>query len=97
MKNWLSIKLGLALFVIIVFGTLAFECPAQVTMPEIIVTAPRIGGGNLMCSGMSCTFVVAEMRMAANMENLMEQLPLQEDPPLVCCLINSDSKNISIR
>lgn len=51
------------------------KLPAQTTLPPIVVTAPRIGGGTIICRGMACAGV---LKALAGPDYYVE-LPLQPD------------------
>lgn len=86
-------EMTFVLILLTLFGSGAY---AQTTLPPVVVTAPRIGGGTIVCRGEACAMVIAQLRQTAIDELLRMQrpVPLPEDIPLskskVCSKLKAD-------
>lgn len=71
--------------VVAVLGAISFQAGAQTTFPPIVVTAPRVGGGTILCQGSACEGIMRDLQ-ASRMEELMmyEQIfpDILEDIPI---------------
>lgn len=67
---------------------------ATTNFDPIVVTAPRIGGGNIICTGQACASILGAMSEQINYENLVQGLPIQDEPPLskvqFCAYLKAD-------
>ena len=71
-----------AIVVLIVPALWLASSLATTNFPPVVVTAPRIGGGNILCTGDACSAILASMANGINMENLTQGFPLEDNPPL---------------
>lgn len=78
-----SISAGLLIF------TITFDLSAQqtatpppqpVTLPNVIATADRVGGGTIICRGEGCATMLLFMQFQANLENLLEGGMIDDAP-----------------
>ena len=82
-------------FASVLLASVGFGAYAQTTLPPVVVTAPRVGGGTIVCRGTACALVIAQLRQTIMDAYLRMQQPVPdpEDIPLskskVCSKLNA--------
>lgn len=72
-----------AVVISIFFALFAFSAVAQNTLPPVIVTGTRIGGGDIICRGDDCASVLADLQNQAKGDMEYEvSLPPDYDVPI---------------
>lgn len=72
----------LAVFLVTVLSLAPLHLLAQTNLPPVVVTAPSISGGNVLCRGDACAGVVASLQSQINGMNFDQGFPMEEDPPI---------------
>lgn len=78
----LAVCLSVVAVGVVAWTGITTPSPSTPTLPPVTVTAPRIGGGNVLCRGDGCAGMLDAMKEQINMEFLTQGLPIQDDPPV---------------